>query len=980
MHLSVKNLLSLAVLLLLQFYAAAQRLSFFNLKVEDGLAQSQATCLTQDQRGNLWIGTYGGLSRYDGQKIKNYTVSDGLLSNSILSIFFSQSGMLYLCTGEGMQYFDGTRFFTVKTTDGKIIRNIAQIVEDDRKQLYLLKSDLSVYKLQEGKDTAVLSKELGSCTTLFFHNGRLYTADTTGTISIHNGKKPAQVEESISGIDGAFVIRIFADSRSRIWCATTKGITRKEGKNLVLFRTKNGTVADNISLSIAEDNSGNIWFSGGSGALQITDSTANHIRQRNGLTDNIVYCLLRDREGNIWMGTDGAGVFRYSGGPFVSLDEANGLPNKQVTGITGSKDGTLYFSEYMGRIVRYEPQNGSMKTVDIPGLPVGSILNIAWQENKGLWIGTRNDGLLLVQGKNIIRYKSKSAENPESIFCLHVGKDSVLYAGYHHGILCVKDNSETRIDISDASPQCITHAGKDSIFAATTKGIRLFVDYRPASFEHPDFLDKSDIQCMVFDKGLLYMGTAEKGIEVLNIHTGETTVLNTKNGLSSDFIYTLTKDRENNIWAGTGTGICRIASSSHKFTIQVFRKANGIIGLESNSNASYLDPYGKIWFGTTEGISCYAPNANPVKPKALSIVLQSVTLLGGKEIDPAYYSEKEGWYGIAKNLQLPYRFNNLSFAFQAITLSPTQNIQYRYTLEDGSHTQVSEWTDANIINFSSLEPGNYTLRVSCKIDGVLQKVLLTYSFRIKTPFHKSIWFIITIIGLAILCGVYLQYAAHRRRQKRQAREEAFRREEQNKVRERTAEDFHDEVGNRLTRINLLANVLKTKLPAENTDAQRILQQIQDNSLQLYAGTRDILWSLQTSNDNLYEILNHIRDLAIELFSETGIAFSLFGNEESFREYKMPLDKSRNFIMIWKEALNNCLKYANANKVMLQVSRLPENLIQVRLVDNGTGFAANEKYQGNGLKNMQARASRMDATFEILSAATGTQIVLIMKEK
>ena len=73
------------------------------------------------------------------------------------------------------------------------------------------------------------------------------------------------------------------------------------------------------------------------------------------------------------------------------------------------------------------------------------------------------------------------------------------------------------------------------------------------------------------------------------------------------------------------------------------------------------------------------------------------------------------------------------------------------------------------------------------------------------------------------------------------REDALRKEEQSRIRERTAEDFHDEVGNKLTRINVLTSVLQSKIEKPNPDAERIIQQIQDNSLQLYAGTRDILW-------------------------------------------------------------------------------------------------------------------------------------------
>src|SRR5690606_35267759 len=136
---------------------------------------------------------------------------------------------------------------------------------------------------------------------------------------------------------------------------------------------------------------------------------------------------------------------------------------------------------------------------------------------------------------------------------------------------------------------------------------------------------------------------------------------------------------------------------------------------------------------------------------------------------------------------------------------------------------------------------------------------------------------------------------------------------------RTAEDFHDEVGNKLTRINVLSNILKTKISNPAPDLFRIIEQIQENTAQLYSSTRDILWSLQPSNSNLYEILHRIRDVGVELFQDTDIEFSFSGADERMKRYRLPLDVSRNLIMIFKEALNNCLKYANATQVYMEVS-------------------------------------------------------------
>jgi signal transduction histidine kinase len=276
-----------------------------------------------------------------------------------------------------------------------------------------------------------------------------------------------------------------------------------------------------------------------------------------------------------------------------------------------------------------------------------------------------------------------------------------------------------------------------------------------------------------------------------------------------------------------------------------------------------------------------------------------------------------------------------------------------------------------------LPPGKHTFLVECNVTGT-NKVNkeLAYSFEIITPFHQTWLFRFIILAACILLGVTLQYGANKRKQNRLKLMQALRKEEQDKVRQRTAEDFHDEVGNKLTRINILTNVLKNKIGNVTPDAERIIHQIQDNTGQLYSGTRDILWSLKPANDNLYEILHRIRDFGGELFQDTDIEFVFEGADEKWQNYRLPLDVSRNLIMIFKEALNNCLKYSGATRVTLKATLREDNILEMKLRDNGKGFDMETVKRGHGLDNMHIRAKRIKGDFKIESdAENGTFISL-----
>src|ERR1019366_7774814 len=124
-------------------------------------------------------------------------------------------------------------------------------------------------------------------------------------------------------------------------------------------------------------------------------------------------------------------------------------------------------------------------------------------------------------------------------------------------------------------------------------------------------------------------------------------------------------------------------------------------------------------------------------------------------------------------------------------------------------------------------------------------------------------------------------------------------------------------------------------------------------------TRDILWSLKPSNDNLYEILHRIRDFGGELFQDTEVNFTFTVTDEKWRKYRLPMDMSRNLIMIFKEALNNCLKYAHAKNVTLEVHLKSKHVLQMVLKDDGQGFDIHSIKKGNGINNMNVRAERLN---------------------
>src|SRR5690606_32043222 len=127
-------------------------------------------------------------------------------------------------------------------------------------------------------------------------------------------------------------------------------------------------------------------------------------------------------------------------------------------------------------------------------------------------------------------------------------------------------------------------------------------------------------------------------------------------------------------------------------------------------------------------------------------------------------------------------------------------------------------------------------------------------------------------------------------------------EEQFKIRKQTAEDFHDDLGNKLTRITVLSEVLSSMINKDDTEKRAILSKINKNVDELYIGTRDILWSLNPKNDTLSQVLDRIKDFGNEMFNETSFTFKVDIDIDG-KDTKLSLDMSRNILMIFKESIH-----------------------------------------------------------------------------
>jgi signal transduction histidine kinase len=275
------------------------------------------------------------------------------------------------------------------------------------------------------------------------------------------------------------------------------------------------------------------------------------------------------------------------------------------------------------------------------------------------------------------------------------------------------------------------------------------------------------------------------------------------------------------------------------------------------------------------------------------------------------------------------------------------------------------------VTYSNLPPGDYVLNVVATNNrGRWDALPLRYPFVIQTPFYQRWAFIGGITTLAIGLTILILYLNVRHNVRKMLEVEYIRQQEQDSLRKEIARDFHDEMGNQLTRIINYISLMKLR---GNGHAKELYNKVEDSAKYLYTGTRDFIWSIDPGNDELSKVFIHIRDFGEKLFEEKGIQFRAFNRVKE--PVRIPYGFSREVNLIIKEAMTNAFNHSLAGNVSFTLLQDADQY-EMKLEDDGTGFIL-EKVERNGLKNMHARAERMASELRVeTSPDQGTIIRLL----
>jgi two-component sensor histidine kinase len=320
-------------------------------------------------------------------------------------------------------------------------------------------------------------------------------------------------------------------------------------------------------------------------------------------------------------------------------------------------------------------------------------------------------------------------------------------------------------------------------------------------------------------------------------------------------------------------------------------------------------------------------------------------------------------------IELSYNENRVALSFAALSFANSNKNKYKFMLK-GLDTSYCSPTEQHSILYNNLTPGKYTFKVvGCNSDGVWNDIPAQIIIIVNPPFYATWWFK-TIIALVIIA---LFYAFYRYRINQILALQ--------KVRNRIAQDLHDDIGATLGSIKVFSEVAKKRIGNNSQKVEEVLDKIGEASHEMIDKMSDIVWSVNPINDSNEELLNRMKSFAAIMLTHKNIEY-FFESKELTENVKLNMLQRKNIFLIFKESIYNAIKYANCSSIQITFSK-EHNKLKLEIKDNGKGFDVNinNAFNGNGLKNIKSRAAEINAMVNILSKENdGARILLEINMK
>lgn len=919
------------------------------------------TALAEDGRGQLWVGTAsGGLFRLSAQGVVRITQANGLPDNRVLSLCAARSGDLWVGTLDGLGRLRGGRWETVVLPgpdphSGSVLkRAIHAIHEDDSGRLWLSRS----------QGVSRLSPEDGLHDEFVMPPGTL--------------TQPALITGQPGGA---------------VWLLADWGLSIYDDGR---FQPRPGGpgILTHPCLGFLVDRADDLWMGGDSTGLYRADPEGRLVRYgiAEGLSDNWITCLFEDREGTLWIGTERGGLNRWTSAPVQMLTLEDGLPHPNVWTVAAcpADPDRVWLGTDEGLALC---DGGMVRPVTLPRPLYSRAVRALHTDRLGrLWIGT-GDSVECLAGDQLVTHRWRAEAAANKVRVMVSDQKGNVWVGRESGLMLWSDDQWHQFGQEQGLPHSdvrVLHEDHDGWLWAGTFGgglarLRLLSPSamtgpsspghdspsievrtiasplgRGANFVWALHIDASGVLWAGTRGGLLRL-TPHRPIQATTASAADGSrpefdvrLFTAEDGLFDEVINEIIEDDAGRLWFGADRGIfsvvktdfdARLSGQIERLRCKVYDVADGLIVSETNGQksqpAACRTADGRLWFPTPRGVAVINPAAVEEKSPPLPVIRRLV--LNGKVAFDDHAWPLSGFrdasIGSDRHVHLtvpPASHRSLEVAYGAVALQGQERLRFRYRLEGVD----ADWVDAGdreTVNYENLRPGQYRFSVrTVRWFGGAASPATTLGVGFEPSLGEQRWFQVLVASLA--CGGV--FAMWRGRLRQRDRSHQFQHQtELIRQREWIAQDLHDALGSSLTRLRSMSHHLRAHV--HEGPAREGLDRLSTEVDHLLGRMRVFLDGTDGQDRVLADLLAEIREHAATMLDEAGLVahWDFPAHVESIL---LDARTCRAAILVMWEALANVVRHAHASEVrvaarVLTRARNPSAWLELGVVDNGCGL-------------------------------------------
>ena len=715
-------------------FSSAQQVR--HLSFAEGLNGRQALNFAQDKDGFIWISTKFGVDRYDGKNVKNYNFK---ILNNIknpmreVNILFDNDSVLWAYTNNGdisrysekndkfsmqfnLKFYLRTAFFDQQNIIWIGTNNSFGFIKNRHLTIYtnpILQHKLVRKILRYNDDELIIV----TTNTIFFFNKK-----TKKLFPFF--KKSGIMENESFQIESAY----FDTKERKLWLGTSNtGVVMYDLiSKSIKYNILNSTTSSPIIAIYPIDKTHLVFGTDGMGAillekykLKVEKVYKQEENSEYGLAGNEIYDIFKDKAGRIWMSTysDGVNIIESRNEGFFTLrqekNNPNSLLNNVIRCVMVDKDQNVWYGSKNG-ITIWNKSKNTYKNI----LLAKNVLTIVEASNSDIWVGTYSSGVFIIdKNGRILKHYYKLPDQTNTIgtnFVYSIFEDSQknVWIGGIKGSLAKFDRQTNSFKIIQLyNINHMLQRNKDELLITTTNGF-FQLNLRDNSFKPWKYTYKLLSWC-IYDmylesESVVWLCTYGGGLSKCNLNSGKVQQFDTNKGLASNIVNSILKDKNNNLWISTESGLSKIDTKNN--SIINFSIGDGISSNSFRPLSRAISTSGELFFGSYNGVTYFNPNdIIPISTNS-KLVITDFSLFNRITHPEDKNSPLKDKINNIKQLDLSYKNHSFSLAFTTIDFAPNAKRRYMWKLEGLDKDWVGPSSET-VVNYTNLTPKTYIFKL-----------------------------------------------------------------------------------------------------------------------------------------------------------------------------------------------------------------------------------------------------------------------------